>query len=91
MNANETTLKYTSIQNHLQAFQRLEVRSSTAVLSNLRLFVSQEHIYLDAVYQKLYYMLVLTVQDMTVPKSGCMFSSFTPPLPLNDAVSVTIQ
>lgn len=67
-----------------------KVRSSTAVLSNLRLYVSQEHIHLDAVYQKLYYMLVLTVQDMAVPKYDCMLSSFTP-LPLNDAVSVTIQ
>ncbi len=73
-----------SVQNHLW------VRSSTAVLSNLRLYVSQEHIHLDAVYQKWYYMLVLTVQDSTVLKYDCMLSSFTP-LPLNDAVSVTIQ
>lgn len=36
-------------------------------------------------------MLVLTVQIMAVPKYDYMFSSITPPLPLNDAVYVLIK
>lgn len=55
------TLKYEVYKIIYDLFKDLEARFSTAVLSNLRLYISQEHIHLDAVDQKLYYMLVLTV------------------------------